>query len=52
MPLVRYMCTRVAVMRHGKVVELDETLSLCANPHEEYTRQLIAATPELPVCAA
>lgn len=52
MPLVRYLCTRVAVMRQGKVVELDETVSLCANPQQEYTRQLIEATPELPVCAA
>ncbi len=52
MPLVRYLCTSVAVMRQGKVVELGETVSLCANPQQEYTRQLIDATPELPVCAA
>jgi peptide/nickel transport system ATP-binding protein len=52
MPLVRYLCTRVAVMRHGRVVELGETLALCDHPQQEYTRQLIAATPELPFCAA
>jgi ABC-type microcin C transport system duplicated ATPase subunit YejF len=52
MPLVRYLCTRVAVMRQGKLVELGETVNLCAAPQQEYTRQLIEATPELPVCAA
>ena len=49
MPLVRYLSTRIAVMQRGRLVETGETPELCANPREEYTRQLIAATPELPV---
>ena len=49
MPLVRYLSTRIAVMQRGRLVETGETQELCANPREEYTRQLIAATPELPV---
>jgi len=52
MPLVRYLSTRIAVMERGCVVEQGEAVALCANPHEPYTRQLIAATPELPIGAA
>jgi len=52
MPLVRYLSTRIAVMEHGRLVETGESVSLCAHPQEEYTRQLIAATPELPAGVA
>jgi ABC-type glutathione transport system ATPase component len=52
MPLVRYLCTRIAVMEHGCLVETGEAEALCAAPREAYTRQLIAATPELPAGAA
>ena len=48
MPLVRYLSTRIAVMEHGRLVETGEAEELCARPHAAYTRQLIAATPELP----
>jgi ABC-type glutathione transport system ATPase component len=48
MPLVRYLSTRIAVMQHGRLVETGEAESLCAAPKEKYTRQLLAATPELP----
>jgi ABC-type dipeptide/oligopeptide/nickel transport system ATPase component len=33
------------------LVETGEAVALCANPKEAYTRQLIAATPELPAGA-
>jgi ABC-type glutathione transport system ATPase component len=49
MPLVRYLCDRVAVMRKGRLVEIGEVLEVCEQPREAYTRELIAATPELPV---
>ncbi|MBW8748727.1 MAG: ABC transporter ATP-binding protein [Acidobacteria bacterium] len=49
MPLVRYLCDRVAVMQQGKLVEIGEALEVCDHPREAYTQQLIAATPELPV---
>ena len=52
MPLVRYLSTRIAVMQRGRLVETGEAEALCANPQREYTRQLIAATPELPVANA
>jgi ABC-type oligopeptide transport system ATPase subunit len=49
MPLVRYLCDRVAVMRLGKLVEIGECEQVCTTPQQEYTRQLIAATPEMPL---
>jgi peptide/nickel transport system ATP-binding protein len=52
MPLVRYLSTRIAVMERGRLVETGEAVALCADPQQDYTRQLIAATPELPVGAA
>jgi ABC-type microcin C transport system duplicated ATPase subunit YejF len=51
MPLVRYLCDRVAVMQRGRIVELGECEQVCDSPREEYTRKLIAATPEMPVSA-
>lgn len=48
MPLVRYLSTRIAVMEQGRLVEIGEAETLCANPQQAYTRQLIQATPELP----
>ena len=52
MPLVRYLSTRIAVMERGKLVEMGEAEALCAAPREAYTRQLLAATPELPTAGA
>ncbi|HET6168571.1 MAG TPA: ATP-binding cassette domain-containing protein [Terracidiphilus sp.] len=48
MPLVRYLCDRVAVMQRGRLVEMGDCLQVCEAPQHEYTRGLIAATPELP----
>ena len=52
MPLVRYLSTRIAVMERGQLVEMGEAVALCAAPREAYTKQLLAATPELPVGVA
>ena len=49
MPLVRYLCDRVAVMQRGRLVELGECEQVCDAPAHEYTRKLIAATPKMPV---
>jgi peptide/nickel transport system ATP-binding protein len=48
MPLVRYLCDRVAVMQRGKLVELGSCIQVCDSPRNPYTQQLIAATPEIP----
>jgi ABC-type microcin C transport system duplicated ATPase subunit YejF len=47
MPLVRYLCDRVAVMQKGRLMELGDCEQVCAAPASEYTRRLIAATPEI-----
>src|ERR1035441_4183793 len=51
MPLVRYLCTRIAVMERGRLIEVGEAEALCSSPQQPYTRQLLAATPELPATA-
>lgn len=48
MPVVRYLCDRVAVMQHGRVVEVGDVLEICEHPREPYTQRLIEATPKLP----
>jgi ABC-type glutathione transport system ATPase component len=52
MPLVRYLSTRIAVMEKGRLIEIGEAEALCAEPREAYTRQLLKATPELPLGVA
>ncbi|MDX1744274.1 MAG: ABC transporter ATP-binding protein, partial [Ruegeria sp.] len=47
LPVVRQMCDRVAVMKQGKVVELQETNSLFANPQTEYASELLRLMPRL-----
>ena len=48
MPLVRYLCHRVAVLQKGRLVEEGTWQQVCEQPREAYTQQLLAATPELP----
>jgi peptide/nickel transport system ATP-binding protein/oligopeptide transport system ATP-binding protein len=45
--LVEHICTRVAVMYMGKVVELGETGALFASPTHPYTKALLSAIPVL-----
>lgn len=52
MPLVRYLSTRIAVMERGHLVETGDAVDLCAHPKQAYTRQLIEATPQLPMTAS
>jgi peptide/nickel transport system ATP-binding protein len=47
MPLVRYLSTNIAVLRGGKLVEYGTRDQVCESPREDYTRQLVAATPEI-----
>ena len=48
MPLVRYLCDRVAVMQRGRMVELGDSEQVCGASRDVYTQRLIAATPEMP----
>ena len=45
--LVEHICSRVAVMYMGKLVELGETRALFSNPTHPYTRALLSAIPTL-----
>ena len=46
MPVVRYLSTRIAVSYRGKIVEIGTTEQITRQPQHDYTRQLLAATPE------
>ena len=45
--VVKHLCSDVIVMKAGQIVESGATEDIYANPQEEYTRSLIAATPSL-----
>ena len=47
MPLVRYLATNIAVLQGGKLVEFGTRDQVCDAPREDYTRNLVAATPKM-----
>jgi peptide/nickel transport system ATP-binding protein len=51
LPVVRYLATRIAVMKQGELVELGTTEQIVTSPRHEYTRTLLAATPEIETAA-
>jgi ABC-type glutathione transport system ATPase component len=48
LPVVAQIATRIAVMRAGKFVEIGLAEQVLQRPSENYTRELLAAVPELP----
>jgi peptide/nickel transport system ATP-binding protein len=44
--VVKFMADMMAVMSEGKIVEFGPSEAIYADPREEYTRQLISATPQ------
>jgi ABC-type oligopeptide transport system ATPase subunit len=43
--VVRYICDRVAVMEHGRIVEIGDQAQVYQSPAHPYTRALLAAVP-------
>jgi peptide/nickel transport system ATP-binding protein len=43
--VVKFMADMIAVMNNGRIVEFGPSENIYASPREEYTRRLIAATP-------
>jgi ABC-type oligopeptide transport system ATPase subunit len=48
LPVVAQVATRIAVMRAGKLVELGDAEQVLRRPQHAYTKELLAAVPELP----
>ena len=47
LPVIRQMCDRVAVMRHGKICEVSSTDMLFNNPKHEYSKHLLELMPKM-----
>ena len=47
MGVASYMADRIAVMEHGRLVELGQRDQVIRSPKAEYTKKLLAAVPEL-----
>ena len=43
--VVRKLCSRIAVMKRGLIVEIGDTESVFLNPQHDYTKALIKAIP-------
>jgi len=47
LPLLLEISDRIAVMREGRIVEIDSARNLYRNPQNDYTRRLLASFPSL-----
>ena len=47
LPVIRQMCDRVAVMRHGEICEVSSTDMLFENPKHEYSKHLLELMPRM-----
>ena len=50
--VIHSLCDRVMVLHRGRCVEAGSTVGVFADPHDPYTRRLLAAVPRLPDVAA
>lgn len=47
LPVIRQMCDRVGVMRHGELLEVAETETLFSNARHDYSKHLLSLMPSL-----
>ena len=52
LPVIRQMCDRVAVMRHGRICEVAPTERLFEAPEHDYTRHLLRLMPRMDLLGA
>lgn len=45
LPVIRQMCDRVGVMRHGELLEVADTETLFSQPQNTYTKHLLSLMP-------
>ena len=45
LPVIRQMCDRVAIMRHGRILETADSESFFENPQNEYSAELLDLMP-------
>ena len=47
LPVIRQMCDKVAVMRHGAICEIATTDNLFDAPNHEYSKHLLNLMPRI-----
>ncbi len=47
LPVIRQMCDRIAVLKNGKLCEIEKTETLFNNPTHQYTKELISLMPKI-----
>lgn len=47
LPVIRQMCDRVGVMRHGQLLEIADTETLFTQPQHDYSQHLLSLIPAL-----
>jgi peptide/nickel transport system ATP-binding protein len=52
LPVVRQMCDRIAVMRHGQICEVSDTETLFSTPKHDYSRHLLDLMPRMELLKA
>jgi peptide/nickel transport system ATP-binding protein len=45
LPVIRQICDRVAIMRHGRILESAETETFFEHPKNDYSKELLALMP-------
>ena len=47
LPVIRQMCDRIAVLKNGKLCEVEKTEDLFNNPKHNYTKELLKLMPKI-----